>query len=78
MNNYFIPDKVYQVLKWVCLICLPACATFYGVCAPLWGWPAPESVVTTINAVGVLIGACIGVSTITATVVNGKHVKDDE
>ena len=65
--KYALPDEVYDVLKWIGLIACPALATFYGVVAPLWGWPAPENVVTTINAVGVLIGALIGYSAITAT-----------
>lgn len=65
--EYKLPDKLYNVLKWLGLIACPALATFYGVVAPLWGWPAPESVVTTINAIGVLIGALIGYSAITAT-----------
>ena len=65
--NYKLPNKWYDVLKWVGLIACPALATFYGVVAPLWGWPSPENVVTTINAVGVLIGALIGYSALTAT-----------
>lgn len=64
--EYKLPDKLYNWLKWLGLIACPALATFYGVVAPMWGWPAPESVVTTINAVGVLIGALIGYSAITA------------
>ena len=69
--QYKLPDGLYNWLKWLGLIACPALATFYGVCAPLWGWPAPESVVTTINAVGVLIGALIGYSAITAKDKNG-------
>lgn len=65
--NYKLPDKIYQVLKWLGLIACPALATFYGVIAPLWGLPAVEAVVTTINAFGVLIGALIGYSTLTAS-----------
>ena len=64
--EYKLPDKLYNVLKWLGLIACPAIATFYGVVAPLWGWPAPESLVTSINAIGVLIGALIGYSAITA------------
>ena len=64
--NYKLPNGIYDVLKWLGLIACPALATFYGVVGPLWGWPAPEAVVTTINAVGVLIGALIGYSAITA------------
>ena len=65
--QYKLPDGVYNWLKWLGLIACPALATFYGVVAPLWNWPAPESVVTTINAIGVLIGALIGYSALTAT-----------
>lgn len=65
--NYKLPNGMYDVLKWIGLIACPALATFYGVVAPMWGWPAPESVVTTINAFGVLIGALIGYSAITAS-----------
>ena len=64
--EYKLPDKVYNILKWLGLIACPALATFYGVVAPLWWWPNPEAVVTTINAIGVLIGALIGYSAITA------------
>lgn len=64
--NYKLPNSMYDVLKWIGLIACPALATFYGVVAPLWGWPAPEATVTTINAIGVLIGALIGYSAITA------------
>lgn len=64
--NYKLPNEWYDVLKWIGLVVCPALATFYGVVAPLWGWPAPESTVTTINAIGVLIGALIGYSAITA------------
>ena len=65
--KYFLPNGLYDVLKWLGLIACPALAVFYGVVAPLWGWPCPEQVVTTINAIGVLIGALIGASAITAT-----------
>ncbi|MBQ9872545.1 MAG: phage holin [Eubacterium sp.] len=59
-----LPDKLYDVLKWLCLIALPALATFYGVIAKIWGLPYGAEIVTTITAVATLIGALIGVSTI--------------
>ena len=74
--NYIIPDKIYQGLKWAGLVCLPACAVFYGTCAPLWGWPAPEAVVTTINAAGVLMGACLGYSAVTAKAADDETDKE--
>lgn len=57
-------DKVYDVLKWIALICLPALATFYGVLSKIWGLPYGVEIVSTITAVATLIGALIGVSTI--------------
>lgn len=65
--NYPMPDKLYDVLKWVGLVACPALATFYGVVGPVWSMPNVDAVVTTINAVGLLIGALIGVSHLTAT-----------
>ena len=64
--QYILPDGIYDVLKWVGLIACPALAVFYGVCAPAWGWPEPDAVVLTLNALGVLIGTLIGVSHVTA------------
>lgn len=56
-------SKVYDVLKWICMIVLPAVATCYGVLSGVWGLPYPEQITTTIMAVCTLIGAIIGVST---------------
>lgn len=57
-----LPDKLYNVLKWIALICLPALAVFYAVIAKIWGLPYESEIPATINAVAVLIGALIGVS----------------
>ena len=63
----FMPDGVYDVLKWVGLIALPALAVFYSIIAPAWGLPYADQVVLTLNALGVLIGTLIGASQLTAT-----------
>lgn len=64
--TYFLPDYIYSILKWLGLIACPALATFVGVVGPVWGMPYVEATVTTINALGLLIGALIGASAITA------------
>lgn len=56
-------DKVYDVLKWVALIVLPAFAVFYGAVGPVWNWFEPEKIVFTLTAVDTFLGALIGVST---------------
>lgn len=62
MDNYLLPGKLYTVLKWIGLIACPAVAAFIGAVGPAWGWPSVDNVVLTLNALGVLIGALIGVS----------------
>lgn len=56
-------NKVYDVLKWVCLIALPALSVLYSALSGVWGWPYAEEVATTINAVVAFLGAMIGIST---------------
>ena len=64
--RYPMPSRLYDVLKWTGLIFCPAAAVLYGTIAPTWGWPNPDGVVLTLNAIGVFIGTLIGVSQLTA------------
>lgn len=65
-KTYLLNDKAYEVLKWLGLIALPAIATFIGVIGAVWGWHDTDAIVTTLNAIGVLIGSLIGISHATA------------
>ena len=56
-------DKVYDLLKWVCLIALPAGGVLYAALAGLWGWPYIKEVVGTLAAVETFLGALLGIST---------------
>ena len=64
--NFLLPDSVYDILKWVGLVFCPALAVLVATVGPAWGMPYVEPVVTTINAVGLFIGALIGVSQLSA------------
>ena len=59
-----LPDNVYNVLKWVTMILLPAVATLYFALSGIWGFPYAEQVVGTIAAVETFLGAILGISTI--------------
>lgn len=61
-DGYLLPDKVYQTLKWAALVLLPALAVFTNTVGPVVGLPHVDAIVTTLNALGLLIAACIGVS----------------
>ena len=56
-------DKAYEILKWLCLICIPAVAVFISQVGDAIGIQNVDTVVLVLNAVGTLIGALIGVST---------------
>ena len=60
-----LPNKVYDVLKWISLIALDALGVCYKTLATIWGWPYGEQVLATCAAVSLLIGALIGISTAT-------------
>ena len=58
-------DKVYDVLKWIAIVCLPALATFVAIISKIWGFAEIGIMISeTITAVGVLLGALLGISAI--------------
>ena len=64
--SYLIPDKLYNVLKWACLILLPAVATAIGAIGAAFGWDMTETIVGAITALTTVLGGIIGVSAATA------------
>ena len=56
-------NKVYDVLKYIALILLPALGTLYFALAKIWGFPYAAEVVGTISAVDAFLGALLKIST---------------
>ena len=59
-----IPDKLYDTLKWIAVIVIPALVVLIKTVFPAWHIPHAEEISTTVAAVGLFLGAIIGVSTI--------------
>lgn len=55
-------NKVYDILKYVALIFLPALGTLYFALSSIWGLPYGEQVVGTITAIDTFLGALLGIS----------------
>lgn len=55
-------NKLYDVLKWIALIALPALGTLYFALAGIWNLPYGEQVVGTIVALETFIGTILGIS----------------
>ena len=58
-----INDKLYDVLKWIVMIVLPALSTAYVGLAAVWGWPLADEVAKSCSVICVLLGALLGIST---------------
>ena len=61
-----LDNKVYEILKWLALIALPAVATLVSVVLPLWNLcdeATVTAIVGTITAVATCLGTLLGVST---------------
>ena len=56
-------NKVYDVLKWIAQLLLPAAGTLYFALASIWGLPYGEQIVGTITAVDTFLGVILGIST---------------
>lgn len=60
----FLPDKVYEILKWAVILALPAIAEFIAWLFPAYDIPNGDLIAETIRRVALLIGILIGVSSI--------------
>ena len=56
-------NKVYDILKCIAQIVLPAIGTLYFALAKIWGFPYAAEIVGTISAVDAFLGAVLGIST---------------
>ena len=59
-----LSNKMYDTLKWIAQLLLPAAGTLYFALASIWGLPYGEQIVGTITAVDAFLGAILGISKI--------------
>lgn len=62
--NLKINDKIYDVLKWVAMLFLPALAVLVKTVFTVWNIPYADEISTTIMAIDAFLGAILGISTI--------------
>ena len=60
-----LPQKVYEALRWVVAIVLPALSVLIISLNTIWelGWPA-EQIGLTLDAIALFLGAIFGISKI--------------
>ena len=59
-----LSNKTYDILKWIAQIAIPAFEIFWLTIGKIWGIPLTVEIGATIAAVGVLLGALLGISNI--------------
>lgn len=59
MNN-----KVYDILKWIALVALPAVTTLWLALASIWGFPYAEAIGATLAAITAFLGTLLGISSV--------------
>jgi len=57
-----ITGKLYNYLKWLAQVVLPALATLYFTVGGIWDLPSVSEVVRTIVAVDLFLGVLLGIS----------------
>ena len=59
-----LPDSIYTLIKWLCLVVSPAFSSLIVALSSLWHWDIPtEAIVGTISAITLFLGAILGFST---------------
>jgi len=58
-----IPNEIYDKLKWIVAIVLPAFIAMYSAVAGIWGFPYTEQIVGTLAAITAFLGVILGIST---------------
>ena len=73
-----LSNKAYDILKFICIVFLPALGTFIFAISKIWGWPPyAENIVGTLSAISVFIGALIGISTMQYNKDQGKDGSEE-
>lgn len=66
-------NKVYDILKYIAQIVLPAVGTLYFALAGIWNFPFGEEIVGTITAIDTFLGVILGISS--ASYKNAQNIE---
>ena len=70
-----INSKVYDVMKYITMVVLPALTTLWLAVGSIWGLPYVEPIGATLSAITVFLGAILGIST---SLYNIREQRKDE
>lgn len=62
--KFTLSNKTFDILKWACMLCLPALATLISTVGAIWGIPYAPEIADTVVAVNAALAMMLGISTI--------------
>lgn len=60
----FKNNKVYDVLKWCCIVVIPAMITFFGLMGDTLEWSFTQPVVIIASGFNTMLGTILGIGTV--------------
>ena len=64
--KYWLSNEIYDAIKFIVTVILPAVSVLYAGLAGIWGWPFADEVTRTIAVVYTFLCAIMGISSYTA------------
>lgn len=56
-------QKLYEALRWVIAVVIPAASVLLATLANAWGWNIPlDAILTTMSAIALFLGTIFGIS----------------
>ena len=60
-----LPHKLYEILRWLIWIVLPAIGVLITTLAGAWGWNIPlDAILATLSGIELFLGTILGISKI--------------
>ena len=73
--TYLLPSKLYDLIKFIVPVVMPALSVLYAGLAGIWGWPLADEVTRTFAVVYTFLCAVMGISSYTAKPVIERGVE---
>lgn len=64
--TYLLPNEIYDLIKFIVTVIMPAASVAYVGLAGIWGWPYADEVSRTIAVAYTFLCAVMGISSYTA------------
>lgn len=75
-TGFIFSEAMYNKLKYVAMILLPAFTAFYAVLGNIWDWPNVEEVLASLAGADALLGVLLGISTKSYNASDARFVGD--